>query len=128
MPRGSAVSSSAKRQHPHNQNNHNGHTNGCLVSAVKRPSRSRSSSNTAAPLPAPSQNAPSYEPSPLSQPPLQHHSQDLQQHQLWQLQQSSSDASSISSAEWGADWGVKTSGAAYGDEDMNMVYSNGLNG
>jgi len=122
------VSSSAKRQQPHNQNNHNGHTNGCLASAVKRPSRSRSSSNTAAPLPVPSQNAPSYEPSPLSQPPLQHHSQDLQQHQLRQLQQSSSDASSISSAEWGADWGVKANGAAYGDEDMNMVYSNGLNG
>lgn len=122
------MSSSAKRQHPHNQNNHNGHSNGCLISAVKRPSRSRSSSNTATPLPVPSQIAPPYEPSPLSQPPLQHHSRDLQEHQLRQLQQSSSDSSSISSAECVAEWGVKTNGTAYGDEDMNMVYSNGLNG
>lgn len=120
------MSSSAKRQHPPSQNNHNGHTNGYPVSAVRRPSRSRSSSNTTAPPPVPSQNAPLYEPSPLSQPSLQHHSQDLQQHQLRQLQQSSSDASSISSAEWGADWGVKANGTAYGDEDMNIFYSNGL--
>lgn len=37
----------------------------------------------------------------------------------------------MSSTDWGTDWGAKTNGSAYGDElgeDVNMVYSNGLNG
>lgn len=37
----------------------------------------------------------------------------------------------MSSADWGTDWGAKANGSAYGDdpgENMNMVYSNGLNG
>ncbi|KAF8471814.1 hypothetical protein BDZ91DRAFT_846430 [Kalaharituber pfeilii] len=126
MPRGSAVSSSSKRQNPHHQSVHS-NTNGGLVSAVKRPSRSRSSSNTVASS-ASSQHAQSHEPSPLGQH-AHHHSQNLQ-HQLRQLHRSSSDASSISSADCGTDWNVKANETLYSEVlgEEAIGYPNGLNG
>lgn len=129
MPRGSAASSSSKRHNPHTHSILN-QTNGSIVSAVKRPSRSRSSSNTAAPSALAQNAAAVYEPSPLG--PGQQQSQQPHQNQLRQHQNSStSDTSSVSSGEAGSDWSTKfdgTSSLEGTNDEMSMMYSNGGSG
>ncbi|KAI5808765.1 hypothetical protein DFH27DRAFT_239426 [Peziza echinospora] len=129
MPRGSAASSSSKRHNPHTHSILS-QTNGSIVSAVKRPARSRSSSNTAAPSASAQNGAAAYEPSPLGSG--QQHTQHLHQSHHRQHQSSStSDTSSVTSGEAGSDWSTKFDGATTLEglnDEMSMLYSNGVNG